>query len=73
MQSLKINTMLTELIYYNDCNITHTFSNSVVSFSVRLKHIKEGTLFQISDCGDREIASYDNIESATAAIVRLLK
>jgi len=65
--------MLTELLYYTDCNIKHTFSNSIISFSVHLKHADDQKLFQISDSDGQEIACYDDIELAASAIEKLLR
>ncbi|NHM33735.1 hypothetical protein [Neobacillus terrae] len=68
----KINKMLGELMYFSDCQITHTFTDIHTPFSLSINKQKNEIYFQITFTENKLIELYKDISSATLALHKLL-
>jgi len=68
----KIKKMLEDLIFYYDCNIIHTFPESLIPFSVSIKKDKIQSHFQVKIIENQQVDLYADVNSAAQAIDKLI-
>ncbi|RFU71507.1 hypothetical protein D0469_01320 [Peribacillus saganii] len=68
-----IKKMLQDLIYFDDCEITHTCSKSTLPFSITVKKEKMQNYFLITFLKTEHTEFYTDVESAALTINKLIK